>query len=163
MNEQGFVLMNTEPTRHWSSTRSSLVDHVISNCPYNIDNIKTKHSFIVDHDVVGVFYHTEMMMDKPQFIKIRDWSNFSRENLIELLGTNLNLCSVLSMRKGTNKIWNIILIEFNNAINTLAPVKIVQVKNREQPYYNTEIKEQIEEAHKVLDEAISTGAIEEWR
>ena len=90
MNEQGFVLMNTEPTRHWSQTRSSLVDHVISNCPSNIDNIKTRHSFIADHDVVGVFYHTDMMMDKPQFIKIRDWSNFSRENIMEMLGTNLN-------------------------------------------------------------------------
>ena len=75
MEDASFSIHNTEATRHWPGTRSSLIDHFMSNCPNYIDNIKTKHSCVADHDMVGLLYHANIIQDNPSFLNIHDWSN----------------------------------------------------------------------------------------
>ena len=80
MDTNNFVLVNEEPTRHWSGTKSSLIDHFVTNCASHIDNIITQHSCIADHDLVSILFHTEIIQDKPQFRMTRNWTNLTRDN-----------------------------------------------------------------------------------
>ena len=162
MDQNDFCLINWEPTRHWSGSRSSLVDHFITNCPNYIDNIQTKHNCIADHDSVSCLLHTEILIDRPQFMLKRNWTNLTRDNLKYEIHNNDQLCSVFAMTS-TNKIWNVILLQMNSIINKLAPGKIVQLKGQFIPFMNTEIKDQIIASNEALTEAINTKELEKWR
>ena len=63
MNRNNMVLLNHEPTRHWSGSKSTLIDHFVSNAPAHIDNIITQHSCIADHDLVSLLFHTDLIQD----------------------------------------------------------------------------------------------------
>ena len=112
MNKQDLVLLNSEPTRHWSNTRSTLIDHFVTNCLEHVNNILTKHSFIADHDLVSILYHTDVITDKPQFRLIRNWSQLNRDNLIVQLDNNIENNQVFSITSVDN-VWNIIVVQLN--------------------------------------------------
>ena len=49
INNNNLTIQNSKPTRDMVNTESSCIDHVTSNCPENIYNIKTSLSASSDH------------------------------------------------------------------------------------------------------------------
>ena len=135
--------------------------HFLSNQHNKIDNVLTKHSFVADHDAVIILFHAKDIVDRPQYLLTRDWSNMNRENLISEMSSNPNLPLIFKMTN-PNKIWNIIFEEMNKIINKLASPKVVKCSKDWEPYLNDEIKTQMDEAHLELNKAISSGALEQW-
>ena len=83
MDVNDFVLLNHEPTRHWSN-----IDHFVTNVSNHTDNIITKHSIIADHDLVSLLFHTEVINDKPQFLLTRNWEHMNHHNLVNLINND---------------------------------------------------------------------------
>ena len=162
MNNNDMCLVNSEPTRHWGQTQSSLIDHFVTNAPAHCDNVQTRHSCIADHDVVSLLFHTEAIMDQPQFMIVRKWENMNRDNLINEINSNHEMNSIFAMQS-TDKIWNNMLIGLNSIINKLAPSRVIQLRSNYIPYYNEAISDAIKSSNDQLSVAIRTGAVEEWR
>ena len=162
MQDMDLTLLNTETTRHWSGTKSSLLDHFVTNKPGKVDNIKTYHSCVADHDFVSIMLHTDEIIDKPQLMLSRDWSNLNRDNLINEIKSDEIISSVFTMTS-SDRVWNDIIIQLNIIINRLAPSKIVQLSSNFVPYQNSEISNAISEANAQLTCAIQSNDIEEWR
>ena len=162
MNVNDFVLMNHEPTRHWSGCKSTLIDHFISNTPGHIDNIITKHSHIADHDWVSIMFHTDLIIDKPQFLMTRSWSELNKENLDKLIDNDPIINGIFNLT-GVDKVWNILILQINSYINQLAPTRIIQIKKNSAPYMCEEADYRLNECDKALTEAIRTDEQEKWR
>ena len=78
MEDHRFTLMNHKPTRHWPGTPSTLIDHVVTNQPMNIDNVIMKPTHISDHDMVSCNYHGRILKKIPKIIKVRDYTLLAR-------------------------------------------------------------------------------------
>ena len=60
-------------------------------------------------------------------------------------------------------ISNFLQVELNTIINTLAPAKIVQFKAQYTPFLTDSIKRDMEYTKILLDKAIKTHGINDWR
>ena len=58
---------------------------------------------------------------------------------------------------------NIIVEEYNRAINSIAPPKIVQCRKNDRLYNNEEVREAEREADEKLFKSIRSNEIENWR
>ena len=121
----------------------------------------TKHLCIADHDLISILYHTEIIVDKPQFRMTRNWSGLSRENLVHMIENDPIINSIFSLTS-VDKVWNILLTQLNSYINKLAPTKVIQLKKNYVPYMTSEIKDHIEQSNQALSEAIRKNEPEEW-
>ena len=83
MEDKKFALMNSKPTRHWPGVPSTLIDHIVTNQPLNIDNIVTKPTHISDHKSVFFNYHIQRLKEQPRRIKVRDYSLLTRKKLMD--------------------------------------------------------------------------------
>ena len=61
-----------------------------------------------------------------------------------------------------NDIANNLQLELNTIVNTIAPSKIVQFKKDFIPYYDDNIRQQLNETHTLLQTAIQTYEFEHW-
>ena len=62
-----------------------------------------------------------------------------------------------------NEIMNIMIEELNIILNKLAPPKVIQVRSSDLPYLGKESRELENEADKLLNEAINSKQVEDWR
>ena len=58
---------------------------------------------------------------------------------------------------------NIMIEELNIILNKLAPPKVIQVRSNDLPYHGKESRELENEADKLLNEAINSKQVEDWR
>ena len=112
ININYFMLVNHEPTRHWSGTESSLIDFFVTNSVNHIDNVITKHSCIADHGLVSVLYHTEIILEKPQFRMTQNYTSLTRENLIFLMDNDPIFNGIINLTS-VDKIWNTLIVQLN--------------------------------------------------
>ena len=70
-----------------------------------------------------------------------------------------------SIFKYTNPevVTNIIQLELNTIINTIAPSKIIQYKANYSPYYNDDIVKNLKVSHNLLNTAIINNDQNSWR
>ena len=87
-NEEFFVIVNKEHTRHRVGQLSTYLDHWLLNCPTHVDNVKTVHGLISEHDIITMLYHTEELVDSPTYAYKTNFSELTRENLMFLIITN---------------------------------------------------------------------------
>ena len=97
----------------------------------------------------------------PKFIKIRDKRQLTKENLNLAINLNKNYDKILKFNN-PNYIANNLHVELNSIENTVAPPKIVKYRKNFQPYFNNEIKQQMEHTKFLLNQAIITYEFEHW-
>ena len=162
MNEHKFALMNNKPTRHWPGVPSTLIDHILTNQPMNIDNIVTFPTHISDHEAVACNYHVQRLKERPKTILIRDHSILTRQNLLEAFMANDKLNDIFQIHDIDQK-WEFLIEIYNGIINTLAPSRLIQIKDDKTPFLTPEIEDDIKSLDIQLTNAIQTKDMEEWR
>ena len=72
---------------------------------------------------------------------------------------------MMGILKKTNQeaVWSDLITGFNQAINSIAPTKVVQCKKNHEPYINQEVLDFIEETNQQLTTAIRISDLGEWR
>ena len=84
-------------------------------------------------------FHVEVLKSRPHFREIQDFKAVNSGALLNLLENNVRLNSVFSL-ECPDKVMEIIIEEFNKAINSLAPSRVVQVRKTDMPYMNQDKK-----------------------
>ena len=160
MEDHRFTLMNHKPTRHWPGTPSTLIDHVVTNQPMNIDNVITKPTHISDHEMVSCNYHVQRLKERPKTIKVRDYTLLTRQNIMEQIMENERLNRIFSMNDVDAK-WELLIEVYNEVINNLAPSKLIQVKDDQVPFMTEEVEDETRKLDAQLTTAIESKDIEE--
>ena len=72
---------------------------------------------------------------------------------------------MIGVLKKTNQevVWMELITGFNQAINSVAPTRVIQCKYDNEPYINQEVLDFIEETNRQLSRTITTLDIGEWR
>ena len=161
MTKNNIVQHNTEDTRHIKHQKSSCIDKIYSNIPQKITNVTTHRNGFSDHSIISAHYNTKEQLYQPKFIKTRDSSKFNKNSLILAFKQNEILDKIFN-HTNPNTIANILQIELNSIINTLAPPKITQYKTNYIPYIDDNIKRQMDMTQTLLNKAINTHGINDW-
>ena len=156
------TIHNNKYTRIVSNQPPSCIDHIYSNCVNKITNVNTHKNIYSDHCILTAQYNTDQQIYHPKFIKSRNSKLLQRRTLIKYINESPLLNSIF---KYTNPeiVTNIIQLELNTIINTIAPSKIIQYKANYSPYYNNEIIKNLKVSHNLLNTAIINNDQNSWR
>ena len=98
----------------------------------------------------------------PKFIFTRDYSNLTYSKINEYIDRSEILNSIF-WSNDSDFIAEALQIELNAIYNALAPGKAQQFKTNYIPYYNNEIRDEINRCNEILTKAIKTNNTENWR
>ena len=162
LNNEAFSIMNQEFTRFQSNCRPSTIDHIITNIPGHIDNVRTLPGIISDHKIISCLLHTEILTQHPMYIYKTNWWKIQPDVLMQMITENKKIMNSLT-KTDPDAVWADIIEGLNEIINTLAPTKVIQCKSKYMPYVGKEVEEFIEDANLQLEKAIVTNDAGEWR
>ena len=72
INNNNLVIHNNKPTRHMVNTDPSCIDHITSNCPENIYNVKTHLTSSSYHSVLTFTFNTKCTSYLPKKLTLRN-------------------------------------------------------------------------------------------
>ena len=118
----GMVQVNTELTRYAPHQEPSLVDHVLTNRPSLISNIKTIPNIISNHCSIISHLSSSPITIEPQFRNQRDWRKCTIEDLT--LGVwNSEILRTIHLESCPHLVASKISDELNKIIDGIAPSK----------------------------------------
>lgn len=156
------VIHNDKPTRNMVNTPLSLIDHIYSNCPKKISNVKTHNCNFSDHSILSFTYTTKGQVYTPKFRYIRNFKLLNANTLNLHISQSFELNSIFNT-SDPNKIAETLFNELTLIINTIAPQNCIQVKSKHADFLTPELVKKINENHKLLTNAINTKNIDDWR
>merc|ERR1712240_180343 len=124
LTEHNITTHNKEPTYFVNQTPISCIDHIYSNCPQKLTHITTINNGLSDHATLTATYHTKAPIN----------------NLNAYLNNN-DIIQTAYNYTDPELIAEIIMREFNNIIEIIAPRTKRQVKKNYTPYLNKETRE----------------------
>merc|ERR1712240_873999 len=141
LTEHYITIHNKEPTYYVNQTPISCIDHIYSNSPQKITHITTINNGYSDHAILTATYHTKAPINNPKIIYIRPKHLLSEHNLNEYLNNN-DIIQTAYNYTDPELIAEIIMREYNNIIEIIAPQTKRQVKKNYTPYLNKETREE---------------------
>ena len=162
MNTYNIAQINHKNTRHTNHKAPSCIDHMYTNAPNKISDVNTYVDSSSDHSIVSAYYNTSAPIYKPKFVRVKNHKLLSKNTLWLYFDNNEHINENFA-QTDPNVISNILQIELNTIINTISLAKITQYKNDYTPYLNGKIKEDIEYSNILLNKAINTHGINDWR
>ena len=134
------IIYINKPTRV-TSTSSTIIDHVYTNCPNNITNIKIPALSISDHYPIWFVHKLNSKHKKGPVhtkIKYRSLKTFNENDFMNSLRTQP--WSVIDMFDDVDDALDIFISLFSKVLNSHAPMKEKHVKHAQQPdWFNKDI------------------------
>ena len=97
MDNNNFVVHNSEPTHFEAQTTPSCIDHIWSNCSSRVFNVETCQHFIsYDHHLVKASLRIKINNMGSTYSKFRDWSILTKNELQLAISLNPSLTEVFS-------------------------------------------------------------------
>ena len=136
----GFSVLNNEPTWDLTSNPGSCLDLIITNRVDKIVSFQTKSPTFSDHSLQVVIKRTKELKNQKQFIKTRYFKNYSREVYIENVQNHPLLIDTLYEPSPTTIAQNIQKI-VRDSLDPIAPLKMIQVSLKKSKKLSTEARE----------------------
>ena len=105
--------------------------------------------------------HAKDIEDKPQFIRVRDWSLVTSENIMREIKENERLNGIFNYQD-PDIVAEILVEELNNILEKIAPSKVVQMRKENNPRDKETLRKK-KECDQQLEIAIEKNENEEWR
>ena len=139
-SENSLELINSPPTRRQGKDKPSILDIVLSNRPDQIQNLLLLPSSS-DHLIQVIEKVIKQKIKTPGPRKMRCFKQYSKQRMIEAL--NLQMLDSLMYETETNLVANVLIMHITEAINKIAPIKLIQPRAQYAPYLSPETKEQM--------------------
>jgi len=128
---------------------SSIIDHILCNTPSKIYQSGTMPIGLSDHFLIYCSRKTvKGQINHHKVIKIRSLKNYNATSFVSDL-SNLNWCDVTSLHN-VNDAWDKFKHIFSSVLDKVAPVKEIRLKQRTEPWMNSEILNDIRERDNLL-------------
>merc|ERR1712240_317861 len=162
LTEHNITIHNKEPTYFVNQTPTSCIDHIYSNCPQKITHIKTINNGLSDHATITATYHTKAPINNPKVIYTRPKHLLTEHNLNKYLNNN-DIIQTVYNYTDPELIAEILMREYNNIIEIIAPRTKRQVKKNYTPYLDKETREGKRKLHQMHNKAKQTQDNDHWR
>ena len=140
----------------------SCIDHIYSNCSYKITDFVTQDDILSDYYILTFKYTNKHLNIKPTYRLKRDVNLLNMDILTYYCDMNDKIDTVFDYDT-PNDIADILIIELNTIIQTIAPSRLIQYKNRYNKWYNKDIETQADIKNKAHDKAKLTNDPDDWR
>merc|ERR1712240_396692 len=140
----------------------SYIDQIYSNCPQKLTHITALDNGQSDHAMITAIYHTKAPINNPKIIYKRPKYLLTEHKLNEYLNNN-DIIQTAFNYTDPDLIAEIIMREFNNIIDIVAPQTKRQVKKNYTPYLNKETRQEKKQLHKMHTKAKQTQENDHWR
>merc|ERR1712240_702147 len=131
------------------------IDHIYSNCSYKITDVVTQKDILSDHNILTFNYNNKRLNIKPTYRIKRDFNLLNTDILTYYCDMNDKIDTVFDY-DNSDDIADILIDEVNNIIQTIAPSKLIQCKNRYSKWYNKDIQTQADIKDRAHDKAKKT-------
>ena len=157
----GLTQIISKPTRvNVTSKKPTTIDHIWTNLSHIV---KAHGTFLGVSDHLGTYMRLNIAREKPQdkYIKIRCYANYTEELLNSTLSNNLAESNVQKyiMEKNINLATEELLKVTQQAINSIAPMKILKLKEKKKhiPWFTTELQNLIKAKNQFLEDYFCYG------
>merc|ERR1712240_160382 len=141
LSENNITTHNKDPTFYINQTPTSCIDHRYSNCPQKLTHITTINNGYSDHAMITAIYNTKAPINYPKIIYTRPKYLLTEHKLNEYLGNN-DIIQTAFNYTDLDLIAEIIMREYNNIIDMIAPQTKRQVRKNYTPYLNKETRQE---------------------
>ena len=140
----------------------SIIDHVYTNCPKKIDEVKTVQNSGSDHALLKFNYSCTDLIPHQNTKIIRNWKNCTKTKLLKCLEES-TIMNTLFHYTDPNLISTILQNELSNIVNCLAPPKTINYETNYAPYLNKNLREKQKSQKAYIKRAIASNNINDWR
>merc|ERR1712240_1009178 len=162
LSENNITTHNKDPTFFIKQTPTSCLDHIYSNCLQKLTHITTINNGQSDHAMITAIYHTKAPINNPKIIYTRPKYLLTEHKLNKYLSNN-DIIQTGFNYTDPDLIAEIIMKEFNNIIDMIAPQTKRQVRKNYTPYLNKETRKEKHKLHKLHTKAKHTQEFNHWR
>ena len=148
-------------TRYESGQPASGLDHVYANRPEKLSPVQTYFTGLSDHKMLKVVRYAKSFKHLPRYVRKRIFKDFDDNVFIEKL-SNSNFEKILECDDVNNAV-NIFNSKLSNILDTLAPVKTIQVRTNYVPGLSKETKQLQVERSLAQQKASYTKDPDDWR
>ena len=145
-----FVQVNkTEPTRITNVT-STLVDHIITNCPDNVKKHGVLHNGMSDHSISYLIWYSKTSAS-PRLNSFRSCKNLDaekfRDDIQNQAWSELTDCETVDEAV---EVWQKLLL---NVVNKHMPMRTKRVRDRDSPWMTSDIYKLMKKRDKLKKKA----------
>ena len=160
--EKGFKILNNQPTRTKDNVepKPACLDLIISNNLSKVSSFKSGISSFSDHSLQILCRSVKDIKSTPKFIRTRTFKNFNVKTYQDNIINHKDYIEVHYEQDPsiiTSKIQGII----KDSLETMAPIKRVQVSSKNSNKFSEEIRQAIADRDIAHERAKSTKDIEE--
>ena len=142
--------------------QSSLLDVFFSNVKNKIDGVKNVPNLCSEHKGVLINLHLNLKHKKPQFITLRCFNNLNFKNIEPLVKNDKDLQSLFQFWD-PETVSNMLLRGLNRVMAELAPIKKIQRRKHNLPFWDEELQESYNHVKAQICTANITGNVEDER
>ena len=153
-------LINSPPTRRQGLNRPSILDIALTNRPDQIQSLTLLPSS-TDHQALVIEKVIKLHIKTPGPRKMRSFKDYSKQRMNEAL--NPQMLESLIGSTDTNLVANVMVMHITQAIDKIAPVKLIQPRAQYAPYLTVETKVQIKLRDSMRLKANVTGKEEDFK
>ena len=153
-SENGVELIHTPPTRKQGKDIPTIIDLCMTNRPNQIQNVSLLPSSS-DHLVLCVEKVNKPKLRIPGPRKIRSFKHYSKQGMIDLL--NIPMIDSLIGSTDTNLVANVLINHITEAINVIAPIKVIQPRVFYAPYLSDRTKMEMTKRDQLKSVANNSG------
>merc|ERR1712243_133998 len=135
---------------------------IYTNCPQKITHITTENNGLSDNATLIATYHTKAPANNPKTVFTRPKYLLTEHNLNQYLNHNQIIQTAYNYTD-PDLIATIIMQEFNNIIEIIAPRTKRQIKKNYTPYLNKETREAKKKLNEIHNKAKQTQQDDDWR
>ena len=151
----------TGATRIERGQPRSGLDHLYSNRPEKLSQVKTFLTGMSDHKLLKVIRYTKSFKILPRYVKKRSFKNFNEEAFKTKLEES-NLDEILTCYD-VNIAAETLVDKVNSILDSMAPIKTIQVRAHYVPGLEEDTKKLQGERNKAHEQAARSDSPEDWR
>ena len=148
-------------TRSWAGQPDSGLDHIYSNKPEKLSDVHSEYSGGSDHKLLKIVRYTKSLKRSARYVRKRCFKNFNAEKFIQavrqLSWYDLYLC------QDVNQATKILTNKLGNILDTMAPIRTVQIQTRYAPWLSDNTKQLLTERNNAQKVAASSRDPDDWR
>ena len=156
----GFVQLISVPTHFWPGQKPSGLDHLYSNHPEKLSEVRAEFQGHSDHKIIFAIRNSKAPVSNPRIIRKRSYKNFDPTQFLQAV-RNISWWEIYSCEDVDSAV-QLFTNKLNNILNVMAPIKRIQVRTKYAPWISSNTKEKIQTRNQAQKAASETGQKEDW-
>ena len=149
------------PTRAWPGQPQAGLDHLYSNKPDKLSSVYTEFTGGSDHKLIKVTRFSKSLKRTARYVRKRCYKEFSEAAFCsavkQISWWDLYACDDASQAAC------ILTSKLTNILDTMAPVRRIQIRTKYAPWLSAESKSWIKERDAAQSKSALSGDIDDWR